>query len=387
MKHNVYLESKPRYETLDGLRGVAAIMVVIFHLLETYSKGPAYQIVNHGYLGVDFFFALSGFVIGYAYDDRWSKMTTWGFFKRRLVRLHPMLLAGSLMGLMLYFLSESPVFSAIGNVEGWKIAVAFLMTCLMIPCGNGLDVRGWGEMNPFNGPQWTLTYEYVGNILYAFIFRHLSNLVLAILMAAAAFCTIDLCLNLNVFGLLTSARDSQIYTVIGGWSLAPEQIYIGFTRLLYPFLAGMMISRLGKSIKVRNGFWWTSLIVITLLALPCIGGEGSILNGYYNALVILVLFPLVIMMGAGSEIKEGRGKRICNFLGELSYPLYITHYPIMYLQMSWAWAHPEAPLYAHIVVNVSCFLLAIGTAYAFLRLYDLPIREWLTEHWLGRKRR
>ena len=56
--------SKPRYEILDGLRGVAAMIVVAFHLFETYSAGPVFQILNHGYLAVDFFFVLSGFVIG-----------------------------------------------------------------------------------------------------------------------------------------------------------------------------------------------------------------------------------------------------------------------------------------------------------------------------------
>lgn len=387
MKQNAFLGTKPRYEILDGLRGVAAVVVVLFHLLETYSKGPAHQIINHGYLGVDFFFALSGFVVGYAYNDRWGKMTLGGFFKRRLVRLHPMVLAGSLMGLMLYFFSESPGFPAIGNVEGWKIGVAFLFACLMIPCGNGLDVRGWGEMNPFNGPQWTLTYEYVGNLLYALFFRHLPNAILALLVAASAFCTLDLCLNLNVFGLLTEARNSQIYTVIGGWALTSEQIYIGFTRLLYPFLAGLMISRLGKSIKIKSGgFAWCSLLLVVAMALPCVGGEGNILNGVYNSLCILLLFPSIVMMGAGSSIRSERGRRICNFLGEISYPLYITHYPIMYLQMSWAWSHPEAPLYAHIIVGASCFLLAIGTAYAFSRLYDIPIREWLTNRFLKPKK-
>ena len=98
-----YLESKPRYEILDGLRGVAALMVVAFHIFERYSGGPCGQIINHGYLAVDFFFVLSGFVVGYAYDDRWGKMTMTDFFKRRLTRLHPMLIAGGFFGLLMFY--------------------------------------------------------------------------------------------------------------------------------------------------------------------------------------------------------------------------------------------------------------------------------------------
>ena len=79
-----YIESKPRYEILDGLRGVAAVMVILFHMFECYSPGPLKQIINHGYLSVDFFFALSGFVIAYAYDDRWNRMNLWDFCKRRI---------------------------------------------------------------------------------------------------------------------------------------------------------------------------------------------------------------------------------------------------------------------------------------------------------------
>lgn len=81
MKSNIYLASKPRYEILDGLRGVAAVLVVAYHLFETYYHGGTSQPINHGYLAVDFFFVLSGFVIGYAYDDRWDRMSTWGFVK------------------------------------------------------------------------------------------------------------------------------------------------------------------------------------------------------------------------------------------------------------------------------------------------------------------
>ena len=95
---SVFTDSKNHYEILDGLRGVAAVMVVLFHLFETFTGGNhLIQIINHGYLAVDFFFVLSGFVIGYAYDNRWAKMTLGGFFKRRLIRLHPMIILGMLI--------------------------------------------------------------------------------------------------------------------------------------------------------------------------------------------------------------------------------------------------------------------------------------------------
>lgn len=91
------LAPKPHYAALDGLRGVAAVMVVLFHMFEGSARDFQFhmdQIINHGYLSVDFFFMLSGFVIGYAYDDRWEKMNLWNFCKRRLVRLQPMVVMG-----------------------------------------------------------------------------------------------------------------------------------------------------------------------------------------------------------------------------------------------------------------------------------------------------
>lgn len=69
---SVFSDSKPHYEILDGLRGVAALLVIFYHVFECFDWSPA----PHGYLAVDFFFVLSGFVIGYAYDDRWNRMTT-----------------------------------------------------------------------------------------------------------------------------------------------------------------------------------------------------------------------------------------------------------------------------------------------------------------------
>ena len=387
---NIYLESKPRYEILDGLRGVAALMVVLFHLFETYSRGPAFQIINHGYLAVDFFFVLSGFVVGYAYDDRWDRMSTWGFFKRRLTRLHPMVIAGTVVGAALFFFS-GPAFPKTQEVELWKFLLCLVMGLLVIPCGSGLDIRGWGELNSFNGPQWTLTLEYIGNILYAFILRRLPKIALVILCLVCAFFTLDLTLGWNVFGLFEQPQ----YNVIGGWSLDPEQIYIAFTRLLYPFLCGLLISRIlpgrrtesnpsGSPIHLKGGFWWCSLAIVLLLAMPCIGGKQGIADGLFQALCILVLFPLIVLSGAGSKTTDARSTAVCKWLGEISYPIYITHYPLIYMQMGWVVAHQDAPLWQHIAVAAGVFVMAILIAWGLLKAYDLPVREWLKEHWLKR---
>jgi peptidoglycan/LPS O-acetylase OafA/YrhL len=109
--------ARSHYVILDGLRGVASLMVVVFHLFEAYSGGsPHKQIINHGYLAVDFFFLLSGFVVAYAYDDRWAGMSQWQFYKRRLVRLQPMIIVGGLIGAALLGLQHYSIFPKLGAV-------------------------------------------------------------------------------------------------------------------------------------------------------------------------------------------------------------------------------------------------------------------------------
>ncbi|MBQ8424246.1 MAG: acyltransferase [Coprobacter sp.] len=382
-KSEMYLASKPRYEILDGLRGVAAMIVVAFHLFETYSPGPMYQILNHGYLAVDFFFVLSGFVVGYAYDDRWNKMSLWDFFKRRLVRLHPMLIMGTLIGAILFYFSDAPIFNLVMQTPCWKMLLITLLGCLMIPTPPSMDIRGWSEMNSLNGASWSLTWEYIANLLYALVIRRFSNVLLYVFVLLSAFLTVDVALNLDVFGLL-DVRDYAKYTVIGGFGLSSDQLYIGLARLLYPFFVGLLISRLGKYIKVQAGFWWCSLLITMILVVPHIGGEAyRWADGVYNVVAILVLFPLIVMMGAGSRVSGARSVRICNFLGEISYPLYITHYPWIYVHMKWVADHKDAPIGTHICVAVGLYILVVAIAYACLKLYDTPVREWLRRRFLA----
>ena len=379
-KNSTYLASKPRYEILDGLRGVAAMLVVAYHLFETYYHGGPDQPINHGYLAVDFFFVLSGFVIGYAYDDRWDKMSTWAFFKRRLIRLHPMVIFGTLFGALMFYFGSCTDFPLINQTPWWMVVLVMFWCFTMIPLPNTMDIRGWTETNPLNGPAWSLQWEYIANILYALVIRRFSKVVLGICVAVFAVMTVILCLNLDVTGFLEE-RNWASYTVVGGWSTTPDQLQVGLTRLLYPFFCGLLISRLDKLIKVKAGFWWCSLMIVVLLCMPWMGigteGDARWTNGLYEMLCILIAFPLIVSIGAGSSVKGSKSEAINKFLGEISYPIYITHYPLIYMQMSWADSHKDAPLGTHIFVAVCIFVLAILVAYGALKLYDLPVREWL----------
>ena len=162
---NQYLESKTRYEILDGLRGVAALIVVFYHLVECYPPQYTGLFFAHGYLAVDFFFALSGFVIGYAYDDRWNKMSLKDFFKRRVARLHPMVIFGVLVGIcFFYYTGGTELFNKVDGAAWWMVLLQALLLMCMIPLPSSMDIRGWGELTSINGPIWTLMFEYAANI-------------------------------------------------------------------------------------------------------------------------------------------------------------------------------------------------------------------------------
>lgn len=383
-----YLESKPRYEILDGLRGVAAMMVVAFHLVETYYWGqPTEHAINHGYLAVDFFFALSGFVVGYAYDDRWGRMSVTDFFKRRIVRLHPLLVAGGLFGVMMFYFTGRSDLPFVEQTAWWHLLLLYFAMLLMIPT-TAIDGRGWSENFPINGPQWSLFWEYVANIVYALVLRRVPKWLLWILVLVAALFTVDLGLGLNLLGDKPENYWSS-GTFIGGWLNEGWELHVALVRLSFPFLSGLLLSRCGRFITVRGGFWWCALAVVLMQAMPRIGGGNPAnywQNGLFETLCILLLFPLILAVGAGSRMTDVRSQKLCKFLGDISYPLYITHFPLILLQLSWKADHEHLPVSVHVFVGISLFALALAIAYAVLKLYDEPVREWLKEKVLRRKK-
>jgi peptidoglycan/LPS O-acetylase OafA/YrhL len=360
------LQTKSHYEILDGLRGVAAIMVVIFHTFEAYADGNRFkQTLNHGYLAVDFFFLLSGFVVAYAYDDRWGKMTQWDFYKRRLIRLQPMVIMGNIIGACLFYFQVCPMFSLVSATPVWKMVLVMLVGFTMIPILPSMDIRGWNEMHPLDGPAWSLFFEYVANILYALGLRKLSNRALSLVVLLSA----GLLIQLTVMGPQGD--------VIGGWSVDRPQLHIGFARLLYPFFAGILIMRLGKRIHIKGAFALCSLLIIVILSFPRIGGPEHLwMNGIYESFCIIVLFPVIVLMGAGDRVTGRFSTKICRFFGEISYPLYITHYPLIYVYTAWV-TRNKIPAAYGAVMGVLLFIASLSIAYACLKLYDEPVREWL----------
>jgi peptidoglycan/LPS O-acetylase OafA/YrhL len=369
---SAFPDSKPRYEILDGLRGVAAVMVVLFHIFEAHAANSLTQIINHGYLAVDFFYVLSGFVIGYAYDDRWGKMNLWSFFKRRLIRLHPMVIMGTVIGAVCFYFSGYHLFPLVNGTPVWKMLIVMLVGFTMIPLLPSMDIRGWQEMYPLNGPAWTLFLEYIGNILYALIIRKFSKKVLSVFVFIAA------CV------LVQYAVTSPQGTMAGGWTFDGPQLRIGFTRMIYPFFAGILLFRLGHFIHVKHAFWVCSLLVVIILAMPRIGGSEKLwMNGLYEAFCIILLFPLVVSMGASDFLKGKYTAKVCRFLGQISYPLYITHYPIMYIYTGWV-SDNHLSLRETLPFALLVLFGSIAIAYASLKLYDEPVRNWLKNRFMAK---
>ena len=377
---SAFADSKPHYELLDGLRGVAALVVILYHIFEGYAfaSNGTIDTLNHGYLAVDFFFILSGFVIGYAYDDRWGKgLTMKNFFKRRLIRLHPMVIMGAVLGVVTFYLQGCVQW------DGTHIAISMVMLSLLctmffIPAmpGVGYEVRGNGEMFPLNGPCWSLFFEYIGNILYALFIRRLSNKALAVLVAVLG-------VALTLFAVL----DISGYGNIGvGWTLDGVNFAGGTLRMLFPFSMGMLLSRNFKPVKLKGAFWICTIIMIALFAVPYLeGAKPFCVNGAYEVFCVIVAFPILVWLGASGTTTDKKSTVICKFLGDISYPVYVVHYPIMYLFYAWLIKNQLFTLEETWQVALCVYAWNILLAYLCLKLYDEPIRRYLAKRFLNKK--
>lgn len=345
--------------------------MVQFHVLEVFSGGDhVKQMINHGNLAVDFFFMLSGYVMAHAYDDRWDTMSVMDFFKRRVVRLHPMIILGMTIGALCFYFQESAYFPRIADTPLWQLILIMLVGYTLMPVPSFMDIRGWSEMHPLNGPAWSLFYEYIANVLHALVLRQLSKRALSIVVF------------LSAVALVHMAVTSPQGDIVGGWSLSPEHLRIGVTRLMYPYTAGMLLRRILRPGKGKNTFLLTSLLLIGILSVPRIGGYDHLwANGLYDSLSVILVFPLIMHLGASGEVKSKWASKVCTFLGDISYPIYIIHFPFVYIFYAWV-INNDIPLQQGIYVGIGILIGSVMLSYAALKLYDEPVRKWLAKRYL-----
>lgn len=373
-----FSDSKPHYELLDGLRGVAALLVICYHIFEGFATSPLDQHFNHGYMAVDFFFILSGFVIGYAYDDRWkTTLTLKGFFKRRLIRLHSMVIMGALLGAVSYCIQGSVKWDGT-QVPFTMVLIALLLNLFLLPVvpGTGADVRGNNEMYPLNGPSWSLFFEYIGNILYALFIRKFSTRALTVLVIAAA-------AGLASFGISNLSGYGHLGV---GWSMIDYNLLGGFLRLMFSFSVGLLMSRIFKPAKVKGAFWICSAVLAVLFTVPHLGGTDRLwINGLYESVCAIVIFPALVWLGASGKTTDKVTSTVCKFLGDISYPLYVVHYPLMYLFYWWLWSGEEKiPFSQAWPVAIVVIIASVILAYLCLRFYDIPLRKWLASRFINK---
>ncbi|MGA9461904.1 MAG: acyltransferase [Terracidiphilus sp.] len=353
---------KQHFEVLDGLRGSAAFLIVIFHVFN-YSFGfhGPWALVKHAYLAVDFFFALSGFVVAYAYDDRWTRMSVLQFLRIRLIRLHPLVLIGATLGLLGYLLD--PFSRAANHTNVAMLLLAYVTSLLLLPSP---PVGGrHNESQALNGPAWSLMQEYLGNIAYALILRRLRALTLAIIF--------------GICGLLLIWTANAKGSLDGGWDY--PKIWMAPLRLTVSFVMGLWLYRVHDRIRVpKIGLLLLSIVLIVCFQMPVFPKVGECsLNGLYDAACVLFLFPLILLCGAHSDAGTGM-IRLCKFSGHLSYPLYITHIPFVYVLAGYAWTrHPSLNVKLTLISLLIPFVIFI--AWFVLKYYDEPVRARLSRRY------
>lgn len=343
--------NKPHYVALDGLRGVAAIVILVYHYMEMiYPDDYTLNSMAHGFLAVDFFFCLSGFVIGYAYDGRVEKIGIKSFFINRLIRLHPLVIVGSLIGLIGYICNpfiENPLAS------GWGfIILAFIFSMLLLPFPY-VDYRG-GGLFPYNTPAWSLFYEYIANIIYALVLVRIKRkYLIAICFLSAAW-------------LVYCAYSAG--WLIGGWEI--RSIGDGFARVAFSFSAGLLVYRYNLIIKHKLGFIVPCLLLMAVFFYPHFHNDWIT-----ESILVVVVFPFILSIGAGAET-TGLMQKMCDFIGRLSYPLYMTHITTVWIFGDYY--NKYQPTGMKLVLIVAALsVINLLFAYIVMRWIDAPVRKWL----------
>jgi peptidoglycan/LPS O-acetylase OafA/YrhL len=323
------------FVTLDGLRGVAALAVVMFH-------GDPFFVpfaVSEGYLAVDFFFALSGFVLAHAYTERLRQdMSPLAFLELRLVRLYPLYFLGTAFG----------VLSLLPSPPDWafsRFPVNLIAAILFLPSPGSIIFF------PFNHPLWSLFHELLANMAFAALCKRLSWALLCAIVAISAVLLVE---EARWWGTLDSSN---------GW----ENWGGGFIRVGFSFFAGILIYRIWQKFPapINVPAPILGLCLLAVLSFPA----PNAYEGVYDTCVVLFAFPSLLWFGASSKPIRPIAK-ICSWMGDISYAVYVLHWP-MILTAAALHLPQELPWGGLLLVAVA---LAADVA---TRFFDRPVRRRL----------
>jgi peptidoglycan/LPS O-acetylase OafA/YrhL len=344
------MTTQHRYTFLDALRGVAALCVGVLHTTQIFKLGHE---PFHASLAVDFFFCLSGFVIAFAYDKKfYSGLTPADFMMRRLIRLYPLIIFSIGLGSIVLMLNAA----AYPDFSMQKISVLIVSGIFLIPAGLAYGMQAY----PVNNPIWSLFFEIFVKGVYAIFWRKPSRYIgffvlgiIAILLAVAV--------------LSASGLDR-----IGFGSF--RDFVFGFFRVGYPFLAGILIFRFPPRILQSLTVSWIVPSLLLLVMLLNYGYRGSV---SYDLLCALLLMPLIVALGSAVATTSSMLKKLFEWLGALSYPFYLIHAPVLRIcrhlteSAGWFIGHDRMAAAASLMASILC-------AFIVLKLYDVPVRNWLT---------
>jgi peptidoglycan/LPS O-acetylase OafA/YrhL len=337
---------KKHFAALDGLRGLAAIVVVVHHMTLPYNL----KLFPNGHLAVDFFFALSGFVVAFAYQDKLinSRLSVWEFCKIRIIRLHPLIVAGLIIGGFVY--SYHFGFS-LELVK--RVTLAFTLGLLIIP-NAVLATPEYPTSSPLNPPAWSLFVEYTANILFAVFCRHLtiSVLIMFVMMGAA----------LDITAIVKFGTLDIGYKYYDWWW--------GIARVVFPFFSGVLMFKLWSVEKLKVPRLSLGILSIILVVMFMMN-----FGPLFEAMAALIIIPLCVSSGIYAE--AGRLTQSSLWAGRMSYPIYILHsaFTRLFLTVIHHLGFNGAKMGLMCIVE---FLTIVAISWIAMTFYDEPFRAWIS---------
>jgi peptidoglycan/LPS O-acetylase OafA/YrhL len=361
-----------RFEVLDGVRGVAALCVMVHH----FSRMSGYPFIKNGWIAVDLFFVLSGFVLNHAYGSKLAaSMTYRDYVARRVIRLFPMMILGAALGLpvMVAYAGDGLSGYSFGQIIAAAIynsvGLPFISSASSIDSIVDKSVAV-GEIFPLNPPEWSLFFEVIASLLLPFLLRLRTASLLQI--AFAAFCG---CVVIGAIDQLVGEHYAVSFNL--GWGSA--NFIGGFPRVLFGFAVGTTLYRVVRLEKLEkvSGALAAILAIVSKHSLLVYGLAALLLaqpfgiRGLYPGLFLLLGAPLIVLVGANCDASGRIEGSFCRLLGWLSYPLYCLHLPI--LRATSLYLKNDPKLLFAVATVVTLLLSAVAAA-----IYDAPLRGFLT---------